>query len=157
METVPYNLDKCIVDVHRIATQIYETNWMPKHIYGASRGGLIPAVMLAHVLGIKSVHSLNVSSIDDIAAGMFKMPKNCNILIIDDICDSGLTIRDITQLASKQDYLLAKTACLLYNTAQNEQIDYAGTKFSRLEQPLWYDFFWEVPSDELHISSDCLY
>ena len=51
-----------------------------KYIHGLSRGGLIPAVMLSHKLRVPyvdSVVNLNASK----------------VLIIDDICDSGKTLK----------------------------------------------------------------
>jgi len=48
-------------------------------IYGLPRGGLIPAVMLSHQLGIPLVDEYNTS--------------NLNILVVDDIFDSGDTLK----------------------------------------------------------------
>lgn len=46
-------------------------------VTGLARGGLIPAVMVSHKLGLPYIHSIN-----------------SNTLVIDDICDSGITLRD---------------------------------------------------------------
>jgi len=46
-------------------------------VMGIARGGLIPAVMLSHKLGVPYTNLINP-----------------NTLIVDDICDSGVTIRD---------------------------------------------------------------
>jgi hypoxanthine phosphoribosyltransferase len=51
-------------------------------IYGLSRGGLIPAVMISHKLDIPWVVPL------------FNKAKSKNTLIIDDICDSGNTLQN---------------------------------------------------------------
>ena len=50
-------------------------------IGGLPRGGLVPAVMLSHTLGIPFVSQANIAGI----AG--------NILIVDDICDTGKTLK----------------------------------------------------------------
>ena len=50
-----------------------------KYIHGLSRGGLIPAIMLSH--------KLNIPYIDHPDA----VPKE-DVLIVDDIADSGLTL-----------------------------------------------------------------
>lgn len=50
-------------------------------IGGLPRGGLIPAVMLSHKMGIPFASQANIT----------KIPGN--ILIIDDICDSGETLK----------------------------------------------------------------
>ena len=46
-------------------------------IYGIPRGGLIPAVMLSHKLGIPISKKITLTS-----------------LIVDDICDSGVTLKE---------------------------------------------------------------
>lgn len=51
------------------------------NIYGIPRGGVIPAIMLSYKTGLPIV----------------KKPTR-NTLIVDDICDSGNTFRDITNL-----------------------------------------------------------
>lgn len=50
-------------------------------IGGLPRGGLVPAVMLSHKMGIPFVSQANIA----------KVPGN--ILIVDDICDSGETLK----------------------------------------------------------------
>lgn len=50
------------------------------NIYGVPRGGIIPAIMLSYKTGLPIV----------------KKPTR-NTLIVDDICDSGDTLRDITR------------------------------------------------------------
>jgi len=61
-----------------IASQIKSSKLDIQHIYGMPRGGLIPAVMLSHKL--------------DIPLLKVGMVLNNKVLIIDDICDSGLTL-----------------------------------------------------------------
>jgi len=46
-------------------------------IYGIPRGGLIPAIMLSHKLGIPYSDTITLTS-----------------LIVDDICDSGITLKE---------------------------------------------------------------
>tara|TARA_R100001480_G_scaffold2588_1_gene7223 strand:- start:586 stop:1041 length:456 start_codon:yes stop_codon:yes gene_type:complete len=62
---------------HRIITNSSLFNDLEiENIYGLPRGGLIPAVMLSHQLGIP----------------MAKGDIGPNTLIVDDICDSGETL-----------------------------------------------------------------
>ena len=64
--------------IDNIASQVKSSGLDIQHIYGMPRGGLIPAVMLSHKLDIPLLKT-----------GMI---LNNKILIIDDICDSGLTL-----------------------------------------------------------------
>jgi len=85
--------------VKNIAKQVKKSKWEPDLIVGLTRGGLVPAVMLSHMLDLP-MQALNWSTRDHV--------ENCNdaataedaingkkILIIDDICDSGHTFRTL--------------------------------------------------------------
>ena len=62
--------------VNKLCTVIQRTNPDIKSITGIKRGGLIPAVMVSHRLNIPYVESINA-----------------NTLVIDDICDTGETLK----------------------------------------------------------------
>ena len=65
--------------VDKLALQISSSEYEFKSIYGVPRGGLIPAVMLSHKLNIP----ISMGSIYE------------DTLIVDDICDSGVTFDEI--------------------------------------------------------------
>ena len=127
----------------KIANQLKSQKFKVDAIVGISRGGLFPAVRLSHALNIKMyAHNPgNESALDD----WLDENKTTNILIIDEICDSGKTYNDLVQgmgefATSPRNY---KYAALLYNTDQAFDIDFWGHKFSRKETPEWFQFFWE--------------
>lgn len=72
------------IAVKKIADEIVSSNIKLTHIKGMQRGGLIPAVMLSHELGLPMLES-DLGRIDD------------RVLIVDDICDSGKTLNHFTQ------------------------------------------------------------
>ena len=63
--------------VDDLCEKIIKTTPHVDSVTGLARGGLIPAVMVSHKLGLPYVHSIN-----------------SNTLVVDDICDSGVTLRD---------------------------------------------------------------
>jgi len=67
--------------IERLAINITNSQYEIAAVGGLPRGGLIPAVMLSHKLNIPFVSQANIKQI------------NGNILIIDDICDSGKTLK----------------------------------------------------------------
>jgi uncharacterized protein len=86
--------------VNNLSLKIKNSKTKYKNIFGLQRGGLIPAVMISHQLGIP----------------MAKGDIGPNTLIIDDICDSGETL---DKLVKDYQTLYAfpfnlKTACLHY-------------------------------------------
>ena len=71
--------------VESLAKQIEESNIHYEVIYGLARGGLVPAVMLSHRLKIPMV--LNMEEVWRLKV------KNKNSLIVDDISDTGETLK----------------------------------------------------------------
>ena len=67
--------------VEILANRITSSGIKIAAIGGLPRGGLVPAVMLSHKMGIPFVSQANIA----------KVPGN--ILIVDDICDSGETLK----------------------------------------------------------------
>ena len=98
-----------------------------KNIYGLQRGGLIPAVMLSHQLGIP----------------MVKGDIGPDTLIVDDICDSGETL---DRLVKKYQTLYSfpfnlKTAVLHYkpHTSCFEPTFYS----EKWNKDVWLVYPWE--------------
>ncbi len=67
--------------IEELATNISKSKIKITAIGGLPRGGLIPAVMLSHKLDISFVSQASMAGV------------NGNILIVDDICDSGKTLK----------------------------------------------------------------
>ena len=63
--------------VDKLCAQITKSEIPVKSVLGLKRGGLIPAVMVSHKLGLPWSDVM--------------LP---DILVVDDICDSGVTLRD---------------------------------------------------------------
>jgi hypoxanthine phosphoribosyltransferase len=67
--------------IERLVLNITSSEIKVVAVGGLPRGGLIPAVMLSHKLNIPFVSQAQISSLTG------------NILIVDDICDSGKTLK----------------------------------------------------------------
>ena len=92
-----------------------------KSVAGVPRGGLIPAVMLSHKLGIGYTPFNHLQEYND------------KVLIVDDISDSGETL---TQIGGKG-YSTA-TLCFRYSTQYTP--DYYGEE---IDNDRWIVFPWE--------------
>ena len=102
--------------VNKISYQMYKDNWRPDYIVGLTRGGLVPAVYMSHMLDIP-METLKVALRDGeggesncwmaedafgyLSASEIPRPKDeptsdpklrKNILILDDINDTGATL-----------------------------------------------------------------
>lgn len=146
--------------VSKICRDISASNWRPDYIVGITRGGLVPAVLMSHWLDVP-LETLKVSLRDE-----GQTESNCwmaedafngkNILIVDDINDSGATINWIVE-----DW---KTSCLpddpTWNDVWNKNVryavlfdnlasdaevvaDYTGVEINKAENNAWIDFPFE--------------
>ena len=112
--------------VNKLAEQINRMEKKPFYLYGIPRGGLIPATWLSHKTGIKyqQINSIQISKIADLS----------HIMIIDDICDSGETIKKI-----KEDFPKCQTATLYHKETAIDKPDIYG-EISTYD---WLYFPWE--------------
>jgi len=135
-----------------IVSQMYADNWRPDYIVGITRGGLIPSVMLSHYTGIK-MHTLDVR----LRNGDGECESNCwmaedaqaekNILILDDINDTGATFNWIMEDWHSSVYNMPDTiwgdnvrfAALIDNAASECKVEmsYTGTEINKAEDPSW--------------------
>ena len=146
--------------VNKLCRDITLSNWRPDYIVGLTRGGLIPAVMISHYLNVP-MHSLNVSLRDsDIGP-----ESNCwmaedayngvNILIVDDINDSGATFNWIKEDWPKSSFPNdakwndvwqgnVRFATLFENLSSTcNDVTYFAEEINKAENDVWIDFPWE--------------
>jgi hypoxanthine phosphoribosyltransferase len=150
-----------------IARQLQQDKWVPDYIVGITRGGAIPAVLLSQFLDVP-MNALKVSLRDlsdtesntwmaedaygyngDVGKQVCK-----NILVVDDINDTGSTIAWI-----KQDWQSSclpndarwncvwghnvRYATLTNNIASKETVDYSVWEVNKAEEDCWLVYPWE--------------
>ena len=160
-----------------IALQMYKDNWRPDYIVGITRGGNVPATILSNMLGIRC-EALKVSLRDDemgpesnlwMAEDAFGYvpleeqetcrwdnKKRKNILIVDDINDTGATFNWIVEdwqsgcLPNEKawDTVWNKNvrfAVLTENLSSNfGYVDYSVHEVNKSEEDVWLCYPWEV-------------
>jgi len=95
-----------------------------KYIYGLPRGGLPIAVSLSHKLGIPLI-----SGADGLGFG------NSEILIVDDICDSGETLDELFE-----EIIFTYPVYTMFVRDKSEVIEFYSEKI----KDEWIMFPWEV-------------
>jgi len=143
-----------------IARQMHSHYWRPDYIVGITRGGLVPANLLSQYTGIK-MNSLDISLRDggDCVSnlGMAEDAFNGkNILIVDDINDSGSTLNWVMEDWEKSVSLpidetwdhtwnkSVKFAVLVDNeNSAFGLVDYVGMSINKFDDPSWIIFPWE--------------
>lgn len=143
--------------IQNIARQIVLDNWKPDCIAGILRGGIIPAVYLSHWFNIPMI-AIEWSTRDEVVGKslnekiMTKLYDGQKILLVDDICDSGLTLEQVANEIENMYYndndstnkLNMKSACLHYNISQTLfEPNYYHIEINREEDSRWIIYPWE--------------
>jgi len=135
-----YTFDMFSDDINNIVKQIKEDKFEPFTVIGITRGGLIPATMLAHALNIKNVEALNFN--DDLKLNpIFRVINkyNLEVLVVDDIVDTGDTFLKVKKLFPN-----CKYTSLIYNRGQIlGEPDFYGRTIDKTLDPSWITFWWE--------------
>lgn len=136
-------------DCETIVSKLLSSNWIPDYIVGVKRGGLIPAVVLSHKFNKPLIMmSCQLRDSSDKEVRLYEVeevPNDKNVLIVDDICDSGITMSKImVQFFSN---LFApnnvRTCSLIYNIDQKFIVDYYSKEIDRQTENRWIVFPWE--------------
>lgn len=123
--------------VHQIKHSGVDYNY----IVGLTRGGLIPAVVLSHKLGIPMLASNWATDRKKPSLTLMDIldnPRN-KVLLVDEILDSGNTVRSFIEMHGKTD-----VAVLVYNVEQEVVPNYFVKSIHRSVFPDWIEFWWEL-------------
>ena len=162
-----------------ITLQMYKDNWRPDYIVGITRGGNVPATILSNMLGVRG-EALKVSLRDnydgessesncwmsedafgyvplddqEIYKSRWDVDRRKNILIVDDINDTGATFDWIKQDwpsgclpdDSHWDEVWHKNvrfASCVENLSSKFSSDYSFIEINKAENDEWIVFPWE--------------
>ncbi len=150
-----------------ILRQLQHDCWRPDYVVGLTRGGLVPANLISQYLEVP-METLKVSLRDDcnlpesnlwMAEDAFGDSTNRgkNILIVDDINDTGATLNYIKQdwqsscLPNNERWITdvwgknVRVAVLCDNESSKSKltIDYSAVTINKAEEDSWIVFPWE--------------
>ena len=129
--------------VSSIASQVKGT---PDAIVGLTRGGLVPAVSLSHMYNAK-LYCLNISLRDGKASSQGfdwrQLRKYTNILIVDDINDSGATLWEVANQCYGREIQKPRFATLLSKDSSEFDNLIAGEHINKSKDNEWIVFPWE--------------
>lgn len=133
-----------------IVSMMFRDDFKPDIVVGVTRGGLWPAMMLSHYLGIK-MHTIDVRLRDgDIQENAkylkSEMLKGKKILLMDDINDTGATyqwIKNDWNVDYDSEKSNVKFAALIDNVPSDFVVEYSGVEINKEENPEWIVFPYE--------------
>jgi len=163
--------------IHDIIRQMNNDAWKPDYIVGLTRGGLVPALKISHYLDIP-METLKVSLRDgdecesncwmaedafgyvnqddrDVVKSRWDTKRRKNILVVDDINDTGATLEWIKNdwqsccLPDEPSWGTVwnnnvRFAVLVDNDASSFEVNYSATTINKAENDVWIEFPWEV-------------
>jgi len=147
MEIINYSYEEIEELCLKISEKIKVSKFKVDYILGVSVGGLVPAVIFARLLETKNIISISVSSYENkqqkelklLNAPDKELLKDKNVLIVDDICDSGNTIVFIEKFLKSCNVKEIKTATVFLNKEHHKITpDFYGEVIDK-----WIAFPWD--------------
>lgn len=138
--------------VQELVRQMWQDRWVPDYVVGITRGGLTPANLISQYLDVP-MNTLKVSlrdSGDDCESNLWMQGdavQGKNILVVDDINDSGATLNWIRDdWGPEVNWGSNVRVAVLYDNESSDSIhtpDYSAESINKAADPQWIVFPWE--------------
>lgn len=141
MVNVSYSQDAFFEGVEIILDQINKSKIKYDYIFALVRGGLILGTHLSYALKVPLI-AVRPSLAEQDLPLRFKRP-----LIVDDIIDTGETIRNVENHVKLGGVFTVDKAVLIENIAQPTRSQYCHRTIDKSVDSSWIDFYW-APNDQ---------
>lgn len=135
--------------IRTIAGRIKLTKTDYSCVIAPVRGGLVPGVMLSHILGIPlfplSYSLRDHKAIEDVPWSLINFVearRDQPVLIIDDIVDGGDTMLGILEHLAP--IPIIDVAALIHNIEAPVKVRFSHSEIKRSEFKEWFNFYWEL-------------
>ncbi len=147
-----------------IKRKIISSDFRPDVIIGIARGGLVPARLISDYLFVKEMLSIRTehwgitANIDGEAVLKDKLSsslENKRVLIVDDITDTGQSMKISKDYIKSLGPAEVKTATMLHIENPSYKPDFFGEDIKR-DKWSWFIFPWNVYEDVYNLSKNIL-
>lgn len=159
----PIAYDRFLADLEVVARALEADDWRPHFLVGIGRGGLVPAAFLSHRTGLPMLSVDHSSRVHDFADALLerlaeRMNGGERILFVDDINDSGATLRHLdaairARCASPEQ---ARVAVLINNSRSSAVAHYWAREIDRSVTKDWFVFPWEQMANRDAVVAEAL-
>ncbi len=143
-----YPYEEFVQDIKELAKKVGAC----EAIVAIARGGLIPAHMLAEALDVRAIYVIRAQSYEDrkkvgkpILANIPKIEAK-NVVVIDDIVDSGETMKEVMDALARQNPKTSFVSAALFYKPSASYKPHIWLK----EADAWVEFFWTKDLDGTH-------
>jgi len=150
MSKLYFSFDDVKNSLHNINRQLVIDSWTPNIVIGPGRGAYVFGVMLSHYWNVpfegftwqtRDGNNNNIQALEKI---LLDLPKGSNVLVVDDINDTGSTLLGISRIIESQHTLQDVRYATIFNktTSQFKDIDYTSIELTPDYDP-WVVFPYE--------------
>ncbi len=148
-----------------IVRKVVDSGYEPEIVIGLARGGLVPARLIADYLNIKDLYAVKtehwgLTATPDgnakLAQGLQVDISGRKVLVVDDITDTGQSLKLALEHIEAQKPSEARTATLLHITHSKYVPDYYSEVVPE-DNWTWFIFPWNVYEDLRNLIQKTLY
>lgn len=148
-----------------IARKVMESGYEPEIVIGLARGGLVPARLISDYLNIKDLYAVKtehwgITATPDgkakLAQGLQVNIEGKKVLVVDDITDTGQSLKLALEHVINHTPSEAKTATLLHITHSKYVPNYYSEEVPE-DNWTWFIFPWNVYEDMRNLIQKTLY
>ena len=144
----------------KLGEEIINSKYSADIIIAVARGGLVPAMNLSDILGIKDLASIRVEhwgkTAEKDTGAVIKYGINAdlsgrNVLIVDDISDTGESLKAACEYIKKLNPKEVKVAVIHYVTTSKFKPDFYAKTVDRAFEFIWIVYPWNLIEDTINL------
>ena len=145
---INFTIEEMELALDEIINQISQTEWFPELIISINRGGCVPGVYLSHAINVPhkviDVQLRDEKNKPNLAILENSLISYSNILIIDDINDTGATFEWLSKDWGLNGGDNVRFATLTENlSSEFDKVSYSCDEVNKAEEDVWLVYPWE--------------